>query len=142
MDKLVEAALELDRVSIGHVVEMQPAQAREFLSQAEAYNAFTQEDLVGLVDAVDALVPPMRFDDPSNPNTGRQAHTYLLGNEASRVVYVQVPKFYLDERFQGKPFDYLLLAGSLEAVGLRAGADEICMVQDDDTTFKFRFWWD
>ena len=141
MDELVEAALAIDRVSDDYLVKMTPAQAGEFLSRADAYNIFTSEDLVELLEAVDGEIPPMRFG-PDNPNTGKPHHTYMVGNEGSRVVYLAVNKFYLEERFQGKPFEYPHLGTELELLGLRAHANEAWVDQDDDKTFKFRFWWD
>jgi len=141
MDKLIEAALALDDVSINYLVEMSPTEAREFLSHAQAYNSFTQEDLLNLVEAVDREVPPMRFG-PDNPNTGKVHHVYLVGNEGSRVLYLALRKFYLEECFQGKPYDYPHLAKMLELLGLQAHADEAFTTQDDRETFRFRFWWD
>ena len=141
MDKLIEAALAMDDTSIEYLVKMTPEEVREFLSRAEAYNSFTREDLLNLVEAVDREIPPMRFD-PDNPNTGKPAHAYLVGNEGCRVLYLAIPKFYLEERFQGKPFDYVALARTLEGRGSLANADDFCVTQDDGHTFRFRFWWD
>jgi len=141
MDKLIEAALALDDVSINYLVEMSPTEAREFLSHAQAYNSFTQEDLLNLVEAVDREVPPMRFG-PDNPNTGKVHHVYLVGNEGSRVLYLALRKFYLEECFQGKPYDYQLLTLKLGALAAGAYADECSVTQDDKDTFRYRFWWD
>ena len=141
MDKLIEAVLTIDEVSIEYLVKMTPVQAREFLSRADAYNAFTRTDLVSLVEAVDAEIPLMQFG-PDNSNTGKPHHFYLVGNESTRVVYLVVNKFYLEERLQGQPFDYQRLVTTLRSLADRAHADETSVNRNDSDTFKFRFWWD
>lgn len=137
----VDAALALGEQSDRWLVELRPEEALEFVRRAGAYNAFAPEDLAELVQAINALVPPMKFAG-ANPNNGRPHHTFSVGNEGSRVVYLDVRKFYLKEGYQGKPFDYDGLAAALKELGTRANAVEFWTTKNDEHSFVYRFWWD
>lgn len=133
----VEAALFIDRLSQQYQIQFTPAEAREFVAQADDYNKFEKADLVRLVEKINEMIPPMDFGS-TNPNTGRPHHRFIIGNECSRVIYVEVYKGYLS----WKPTRYLLLAEQLHAASQSAHADEAGLTQDDMNTFRFRFWWD
>jgi hypothetical protein len=137
----VKAMLMLDECSDNYTVELNPDEALEFVRHAKAYNDFTSEMLVNLISGVNQLVPKMRFEG-DNPNNGKSHHTFIIGNEGSRVIYLKVRKFYLLKRFQGVRFDYKGFEASLKALGEQAHADEMSTIVDDKHVFMFRWWWD
>lgn len=131
----IDAALKVDWFSTNYRIEFQPEEAREFVRRADAYNNFTRDDLVHLIDRVNAHIPTMQYA-PGNPNNGRTFHHFLIGNEGSRVVYVQLAKAYL------KDFNYAKLTATLKAIGKSAHADEISEHENNAWEYMFRFWWD
>jgi hypothetical protein len=72
-----------------------------------------------------------------NPNNGHTFHTYQIGKEYSRVLYIEVVKTYIT-----KPFDYARLARQLAAWAVAAGAGEHDVIENSPTAFEFRVWWD
>ena len=138
----VAAALMLDRVSIRYLVEFNPDEAIEFLQHAEGYNEYTPDILVNLVKKINELIPPMKFPDPDNPNNGKLHHKFIIGNEGTRVIYLKISKFYLDEQFQGKKFDYKELEDRLAMLAKDAKASEYSTEVNNGAEFRYRIWWD
>lgn len=137
MSRMVEAALELDKYSIDYLVEFPPKEAREFVSRAEAYNGFTQEGLVELIDEIGNLIP-LKDYGPDNPNTGQPHHRFRIGNEGSRVIYLEIYETYMPKDY-GK---YELLFENLKNLGYAARADEVDEVDPGIFTRGIRYWWD
>jgi hypothetical protein len=133
-NKFIQGALAVDEVSTHFRIEFAPDTARAFVRIADAYNGFNQCDLVNLIDAVNDAIPPMLYG-PGNPNNGRPHHKFLIGNEGSRVIYVNVTKAYLPASF-----NYAQLTSKLKAIGRRAHADE--MDETGTHSYQFRYWWD
>lgn len=149
--RVVDAALAVDDLSTHYRIEMAPDTAREFCRRADAYNGFTEDDLVKLIDRATALIPPMMFGDVSpgwpNPNNGQPHHVFHIGNEGSRVIYLIVRTAYFlkfrpgsDSEWTTPPtFDNLKRA--LSHLAEDCNADEFSG-QSDEHTWTFRFWWD
>lgn len=135
---IVTAALALDEESLDYRVKLRPAQALEFVTNCGDYNEATEERLEKLVKKIDGIVPCMKFGG-ENPNNGHAFHTYDLGREGSRVMYVQIIKTYRKD-LKGEQWD--ALAALLVGAAKQAQADEASIVADDETEIKFRFWWD
>lgn len=133
---LNKTLLDLDKQSIHWKVELDPEQTLQFVSEADAYNGFTQDDLVKLVKSVNEIIPPMKFPG-ENPNNGKTHHKFIVGNECSRVIYLQIIKTYLP-----KDFDYTNLIVRLSEIGAKANADENDLHENENGSFKWRWWFD
>ena len=136
---------QLNSVSSNYRVELDPQAAEMFYQGYPEYNSM--KDLDKLVPAINALVPRIEFGKSSsgwpNPNNGKFAHHFEVGNEGGAVLYIYVAKFYQ----RGKNFDYKALAVSLAQLAVKHGADEYTVLNDyegDDvnSNFVFRIWWD
>ena len=132
----VEKMLELDPIAHDYLVKLSPSEALEFAKNAQEYNNIRRDKLAALVRRINDTIPSMDFG-PNNCNTGRPHHTYDVGNENSRVIYVNILKFYMPA-----DYDYAWLATFLKQLGSEALADESDIVQSDATKFRFRFFWD
>lgn len=137
----IAAMLKIDRFSTDYRIQLDPTEAREFVSRADSYNNFSASDLNSLIDSINAHLPPMDFgicNGQPNPNNGRSHHFFQIGNEGSRVIYLHVIHAYMP-----KGYDYQSLAATLESMGESARADEAEQVDTDNAhRFTFRFWWD
>lgn len=149
VSRKVEAALALDEVSIDYRVEMRPDEAREFCRRAPAYNGFTEDDLTRLIDQVGEAIPPMEFGG-TNPNNGKPHHRFHVGNEGSRVIYLDVDPSYFrtfrpgeDSPWHGEAVPtFEGLEGLLGRYAEVANADEFTATRESDVRWTFRFWWD
>lgn len=139
--KKVELTLALDKCSLKHSVELTPAEAMSFAEHGESYNNLNRDAFRNMIIKINSIVPRMNFpacNGHPNPNNGQTFHTFEIGNEGSRVVYVNVVKFYL----QNKDEVYLKsLSSEIEAAGKSALADEIKTIQLCGS-FQVRLWWD
>jgi len=136
----LKAALMLDRASTHYQVEYTPGEAWSFVVRAEAYNNFTSDILSELVERINALIPPMQYGT-DNPNNGKPHHRFQIGNEGSRVLYVEILKTYLKGRWGD--VEYERLATALATLGYGANANEASRVDGNSPArFRFRFWWD
>ena len=131
----IHAALLLDPHSLRYQVEMTPSEALDFTGQLENYNDFYPESVAELLEKINDLIPAMQFA-PNNPNNGRPHHTYRVGRESSRVLYLDIVKAYMPAS------DYAAIAHTLTAWGHKAKADEAWVEEDSESMFTFRFWWD
>ena len=129
---LVAAVLALDLYAAHYRVQMEPEEARSFARLCPAEDG----SLAVLFDAIDQAIPVMSFG-PGNPNNGMPAHTYEVGSEHSRVVYLDWPRSYAP-----KGFDFLALETRLREIAEDAGADEYGPEADGPFGFRYRFWWD
>ncbi len=143
---LVDNVLVLDKQSIHYRVKLTPSEALEFVSRADAYNFFSQEDLKKFVTHLNHLIPPMNFGTGGypNPNNGHPHHVFLIGNEGSRVIYLEVVKSYMVKYSQNKwnEKDFLGLWSTIQIAAGKAHADEIDLIENSEHVFKCRFWWD
>lgn len=139
---LVDIVLALDKKSINYQVSFDPARALEFVGHADAYNGFTKDDLYKFINRINDLIPPMNFplvNGFPNPNNGRTHHTFSIGNEGSRVIYLEIVKAYMK---QFSSAEWISLWSAIQTAAKRANADEINLIENNDNTFKARFWWD
>jgi len=132
----IDLLVELDKRSIDYKIALDPDEAEKFLSKAEAYNQFTSEMLVDLVKKINELIPKIDFGE-DNPNTGKLHHKFRVGNEGSRVIHLEIDKFYMP-----KEFNYNNLGADLEFLARKAKADEYWTIRNDNHKFIYRIWWD
>ena len=133
---LVEAALALDPHALQYHVEMSPEEALAFESRLEGYNEFSANLVAELVKHVNAIIPRMDFGG-DNGNNGHTHHAWRVGREHSRVLYLQFRKSHMP-----KDFDYKKLTKKLEIMGKMARADESDCTVNDESEYKYRWWWD
>lgn len=136
MNRKLCATLLLDTYSNHYQVEMRPDEAMEFTAALDDYNGFDPDRAVKLIERINDLIPPMQFGS-GNPNNDKPHHTFRVGREYSRVMYLDVVKAYMPINH-----DYAKLAGKLGRLGNDVNADEAGVVEDTDGCFTFRFWWD
>ena len=130
--RVVEAGLALDAHAYYYRVRLDPAEARSFARLEPDADG----TLAVLLDAIDQAIPVMDFG-PDNLNTGKPAHTYEVGREYSRVVYLDWPRSYAPDGF-----DWPALESRLREIAEDAGADEHGPEEDGPFGFRYRFWWD
>jgi len=135
MNDRMRAALVLDELSTDHKIGFRAHQALEFVVLASHGNA-NPADVIELINKIDEIVPKKQYG-PGNPNNGQSHHLFEIGNESSRVIYVEVITAYLPEGY-----DRQELAKRLCTLGKRAHADEVSLWDIDRGSFTIRFWWD
>ena len=140
-NRKLDAVVTLDRAALDWRVKLDPDETREYLSRVESFNNCETGALVDLTKAVDAAIGRVRYPDVDgrpNPNNGRWHHSYEVGNEGSRVLYLEV--FRQSSATPG--LDYQALTLTCRKAGRRALADENNIDQDDGSYFRWRWWWD
>jgi hypothetical protein len=137
MNNAIQAALALDLCSTQWRVTLRPHELEEFAAHCMSYNNATQENLLRLIHMVSGAVPPMQFGE-GNPNNGQPCHNFVIGNEGSRVVYLNIPKGLAPK---GR-INYAALSDRLDTIARECQADEFCVVEDRDNLYSYRFWWD
>lgn len=133
----VDLVLTLDKMCHDYRVELSPLEAEEWATRAEYYNAMNRWTMLRLVQAVNERIPCRNYGK-DNPNNGLPLHSFLVGNEGSRVIYVRVhllPLAYLHA-------DVSMLKTDLVTLGLQAKADESAVVEENGVWFTVRYWWD
>lgn len=139
-DELIKAAVAVDNLSIQHRIEFRPAEALQFAGKCDQHG-HTTDQLVGLIGKINQTVPPMDFgscNGKPNPNNGHPFHTFQIGKECSRVVYLEVVTAYLKGY---TPQQIQALIGKLETIGKRAGCDEVSH-EVEELAFTIRYWFD
>ena len=104
MDKSLAPALELDKTSLQFRVGFNPPTARRFADLGTAHG-ICPRDLRNMIREIDGLLPRMDYGNLNgkpNPNNGRAFHTYAIGKEYSRALYLSAPKLYA----KGFNFDF------------------------------------
>ena len=130
---------DLDRLSIHHQATLRPAEARAFALRANSHPQ-PAEELRAMLKELDAAMPKMDFgmlNGRPNLNNGRAAHSYKIGKEYSRVVYIECAKLSYRQ-----PLNWLTIGAELCAIGTRYGADEADVTENDQHSFAIRLWWD
>lgn len=136
---LVRACLEMDEKSIHWSCELNPIEAFNFLAASKEYNGMNK--LFLMVEKINKIIPTMEFGE-ENPNNNKSFHTYRIGNECSRVIYVDFSKSYLT-KYRAEKWDekqILRLISDIQSLGKRAGADEIS-VDNSEHSVSIRLWW-
>jgi hypothetical protein len=142
-ERFMRAALLLDRLSSNYEIEMRPDEAVEFLRRCEPENV-SNDEWVSLVQEINHLIPPMQYG-PDNPNTGQPHHTFRIGRDYSRVIYLRIVKRYLSTEppFQYREtLDWDTLDSKLVHLAVVHSADEAWNIKNDEHEYQFRFWWD
>jgi hypothetical protein len=141
--ELSAVLIKLDNISLTHNVEMRPECARYWADQQ-----FKKSCDVGpatgfglsawqtgrLIRLIDDTMPRMDFG-LNNPANGRVAHTYKIGREYSRVIYVNLPKLY------NTTADWKQTEKEIRILAKHYQADEID-VEQTPVSFEARLWWD
>jgi hypothetical protein len=140
MSTLAQSVINFEKAShsIHHQMQLESTDIVEFARHCEPINAATNENLERFVIKVNKMVPPIWFD-AGNPNNGRPFHTFTVGQEHSRVIYVQVIKAYI-KNWNDK--DYERLGQMMKLAATSSEADEAYVTENDNGCFTFRAWWD
>jgi len=149
--ELTETALHLDKISLHHTIEFRPEEACYFARRqyelSETVGTQTGYGLTAhqtrqLLRLIDNVIPRMNFgtlNGQPNPNDGRTCHTYRIGREYSRVIYVTVPHLYFRE---GNRLGIIRqIKASIQSLAEHYQADEFD-IEDGKYSTTFRFWWD
>jgi hypothetical protein len=132
-----KAAVAMDKHFTAWTAEFTPDEAQAFVARCQVYNNMTHEKLVRLVRAINRIIPAMDLGE-TNPNTGTPCHCFKIGNEGSRVIYVQVRKWAVPE----KRGQWKRLAEQVRQFASEAGANEFHVSKNDRHELLLRIWWD
>lgn len=138
MNPSIKPALELDKTSLNFTLELRPSEARFFASKCTGHG-ISPDNLRRMIKEIDGFLPRMNFgmlNGRQNPNNGHAFHTYTIGKEYSRVLYLNAPKLY------AKDFNWDNLTRTLRALASQYDCDEFDVEQDTDVSYLIRFWWD
>jgi hypothetical protein len=133
---ILNAVLTLDVLSTRWRVQLDPDEMEQFARRCMYYNEMTQEGMLRLLQDIDGAIPRMQFQE-GNPNNGKPAYCFYIGNEGSRVLYLEVRKTMLPHKI-----DTGQLERQLRLAAIEAGANEHHVVEEDKHTFVYRIWWD
>jgi hypothetical protein len=133
---IISAALTLDILSPHWRVQLQPDEMVEFARRCMYYNDITQEGMLRLLQDIDSAIPRMQFQE-GNLNNGKQCYYYHIGNEGSRVLYVEIRK-----QLMSHPLGSAWLEKELRLAAQAAGANEYYIAMEDKHTLMYRIWWD
>jgi len=126
--QIANKAADLDIVALDYRVRLTPEQAAEF--------CLRRDPLVGeLLAEIDKVIPPMQYEG-DNPNNGFPHHNYYIGREATRVIYVEVIRAYMDTDEQVAE-----IAEQIKQLAKKYEADEINDEGERGAIF-LRIWWD
>lgn len=135
---VIEAALALDRVCYYWSITLDPESALIFAERCQETNAANGAVLVHLIQSINDYLPRIDFG-PTNPNTGRTHHDFIIGAENSRFVDLKLRKSYLRQWTTG---DWQKLGNFLYRLGDELYADIKRVTEEDDHDYVFTFWWD
>lgn len=126
----IDAMKILDKSSVLHwQVELTPKKALEF-------GVLVDNNLFGFLDEINQIMPKPDYGE-DNPNNGIPVHTFSIGQECSRVVYISLIPTYIPKG----QVNYIDLEEKIREIAQKYHADEI-----DNTgerfVFKIRIWWD
>lgn len=93
-------------------------------------------DLKNFIEQINGLIPLMNFGG-DNPNNNNPHHTFDIGREYTRVIYINVVKAYMP-----KDFSYDKLRSQIEKVAIKHYADEKDVIENTPSFFQMRIWWD
>lgn len=135
---VIAAALALDQVCYYWSITLDPETALLFVEQCQEMNAATRPALRHLIEAINNYLPRVDYG-PTNPNTGKMFHQFIIGSENSRFVDFALHKSYL--RHWTKQ-DWQTLTHFLTLIGWESGADLKQIGKDDENDYVFHYWWD
>jgi len=130
----IDAMLTLDSC-LQWRVQCNQDEAAAFFAECETYNDHDNAGLLRLASEIDAAVPRMLFPN-NNPNNGKRAHKWAVGNEGSRVAYLEISTYAM----RGTDIDELLQ--QLIAIAQSCAADEAWETERSANLVTLRFWWD
>ncbi|MEZ4725918.1 MAG: hypothetical protein R3E79_02165 [Caldilineaceae bacterium] len=135
---VLAAAWQLDQVCYYWSITLDPETALQFVQQCQEMNAATRPALSQLLAAINDYLPRTDYG-PTNPNTGKMHHDFVIGAENSRFVDVRIHKSSLR---QWTPKDWQALTHFLTLQGWESAADIKQVGQDDEHDYVFNYWWD
>ena len=112
-------------------VELNPHDAFEFALRSK--NSF----LIDFIREVNCIMPVLDYGK-DNTCTGKLAHTFSIGKEHTRVVYVNL----ILTACMSPKVDTYDLDKKLREIATKCGANEIDQPPYTGLTFKMRVWWD
>jgi hypothetical protein len=136
--KVVDHIIALDADCKHYLVEITQDMAVDWSNRSPVCNRLLRNNLVAMVDYINKTSPKQNYGK-GNPNTGSVSHTFKVGNEFSRIVYVVYKKPYckLDETA------WLQFAVDILARAKNIGKpDEAIMESNTNELLTLRFWWD
>lgn len=135
---LIMSALKLDDFAQYYRVKMNPEEALVFFQHSKPRCQCYPAVLRRFIAAINDAVPLMEYG-PENPNTGKQHHSFWVGREGYRVVYLDIAK--LSILFgKEKDFDFDAFGKRLILIAEQHHAYEADVTQND-IGFECRFWW-
>jgi hypothetical protein len=127
----LDAMNTLDHSDVYHwQVELTPKKALEYAVK------INDDNLFGFLDKINQIMPCPQYEE-GNPNNGKMVHTFFIGQEYSRVVYISLVPTYIPKR----QANYAELPQKIREIAQNYHADEIDEVHDR-LIFKMRIWWD
>ena len=109
---------------------------RLVMKEAVEFADKTDEDLLNFLNEINEIMPRPVYQE-GNPNNNKPVHTFYIGQEYSRVVYIQLITTYI-------PFgqcNYGELENKIREIAKKYKADE-CDLTNETLAFKMRIWWD
>lgn len=136
--KVVTNIIALDEDFEHYLVEITPDMAVDWANRSPVCNRLTRNNLVAMIDYINKT-SPKEHHGKGDPLTGKVCHTFKVGNEFSRIVYVVYRKPYckMEEK------DWLQFAIDVLTRAKSIGkADDAIMESSSQTLLTLRFWWD
>jgi hypothetical protein len=162
MNKAVETAMANSKAdtmfdavwpnALGHRIELEWDEARQYIRRIEAYNNFDWEKVHRALDMIDTIIPRMEYtnmvDGKPNLNHGRRNFRIEVGRERSPVIYIE--RYEFDHGFvQPQPqLTKEQCQNICDIMEKAAEADEFDFKLEEETKIhhvrhvEFRFWWD
>ena len=127
--------------SLDFRIEMDYDVGRQFIRRIDQYNAFFSANVLAALDAIDELIPRMRFGE-GNPNNGRRDFKISLGREGSPVLYIERIEWGDTERLSDDRIR--LICREMQSVAAADEADSSIepLPLSGGRKVTFRFWWD
>lgn len=124
----VLAALTLDKHSTDYQVRLCPEEALGFAEKAEPCG-IGQAAFASLIQKINSVIP--------NSQNGQPIYWLKIGNEGSRVMYVEIIKNYLP-KYDG----WLEVLVAINQLAKDFSCDEFDIKENTSSCLTLRLWWD
>ena len=129
MSDKVTTTLLLDNLSLNYLVKLLPHEAIDFALRSD--NKYVGNiALAEMLAAINDAIPPMNYgrtNGKPNPNNGKPHHSFDIGREYSRVVYVAIVKTYIKSYTD---HDWKRVIDEILEAANNAGGNELSVNQD------------
>lgn len=126
--------ISVDKQYPRYQVELSPEKTILFIETAVPVGSETRERVTKLLNTVNDLIPRIDFGK-DHPKTGQPHHSYRVGRESCRVIYLDLFMGYFEEGFNMQS-----LCESIENLAINAGARY--GLESDNQSFVIRFSWE